>query len=237
MNEGRYPSRTRLRQEFFAPPVEVVARELLGKTLVHRDHAGLIALRLVEVEAYLGEGEDEASHAHRGRTPRNGNMFATPGRLYVYLSYGMHHCLNVVCEPAGRAAAVPRDSLYRRLSKGLGVPRERIVNEYGMTELLSQLYEPVLREGASSTRRHVPPPWLRVRALDPVTLAPVAPGRDGLLAFFDLANLGSVCHVLTEDVGSVTEQGLLLRGRAPGAEPRGCSRAMDELMAASTGVG
>jgi DNA-3-methyladenine glycosylase len=106
VNGGRYPARTRLRQEFFAQPVEVVARELLGKTLVHRDHGGLIALRLVEVEAYLGEGEDEASHAHRGPTPRNGNMFATPGRLYVYLSYGMHHCLNVVCEPAGRAAAV-----------------------------------------------------------------------------------------------------------------------------------
>ena len=102
----RFPAQARLRREFFAQPVEVVARELLGKTLVHRDHAGLIALRLVEVEAYLGEGEDEASHAHRGRTIRNGNMFETPGRLYVYLSYGMHHCLNVVCEPAGHAAAV-----------------------------------------------------------------------------------------------------------------------------------
>ena len=106
MNGGRYPARTRLRQEFFADPVEIVAPGLLGKTLVHRDHQGLIALRLVEVEAYLGQGEDEASHAHRGRTPRNGNMFETPGRLYVYLSYGVHHCLNVVCEPAGRAAAV-----------------------------------------------------------------------------------------------------------------------------------
>lgn len=137
----------------------------------------------------------------------------------------------------GRVEAVSRDSLYRRLSERLGVPREYIVNEYGMTELLSQLYEPVLREDASSERRHVPPPWLRVRALDPVTLAPVEPGRDGLLAFFDLANLGSVCHVLTEDVGSVTEEGVRLRGRVSGSEPRGCSRAMDELMAAATRVG
>jgi hypothetical protein len=137
----------------------------------------------------------------------------------------------------GRVEAVSRDILYSRLSEGLGVPRERIVNEYGMTELLTQLYEPVLLEGASARRRHVPPPWLRVRALDPVTLTPVEAGRDGLLAFFDLANLGSVCHVLTEDVGSVTDEGVRLRGRATGAEPRGCSRAMDELMAASTRVG
>jgi DNA-3-methyladenine glycosylase len=106
VSAGRFPAVARLRQDFFARPVEVVATELLGKTLVHRGHTGLVVLRLVEVEAYLGEGEDEASHAHRGRTPRNRNMFEPPGRLYVYLSYGVHHCLNVVCEPAGRAAAV-----------------------------------------------------------------------------------------------------------------------------------
>jgi len=103
---GSYPARARLGEDFFARPVETVARELLGKTLVHRDPAGRIALRLVEVEAYLGEGEDAASHAHRGPTARNRHMFETPGRLYVYLSYGVHHLLNVVCEPAGRGAAV-----------------------------------------------------------------------------------------------------------------------------------
>jgi hypothetical protein len=136
----------------------------------------------------------------------------------------------------GRKTAVSRDGLYAGLTERLGVPRDRIVNEYGMTELLSQLYEPVLRDDGVHARRHVPPPWLRVRALDPVTLAPLPPGRDGLLAFFDLANLGSVCHVLTEDVGSVTDEGVHLRGRVAGAEPRGCSRAMDELMSAAGGV-
>jgi DNA-3-methyladenine glycosylase len=60
----------------------------------------------VEVEAYLGEGQDEASHAHRGPTPRNEQMFATPGHLHVYVSYGLHHCLNVVCEDPGTAGAV-----------------------------------------------------------------------------------------------------------------------------------
>lgn len=135
----------------------------------------------------------------------------------------------------GRVRDMSRDELYAGLAGTLGVPLDRIVNEYGMTELLSQLYEPVLAEGLPTGRRHVPPPWLRVRALDPVTLEELPSGEEGILAFFDLANLGSVCHVLTEDVGAVDESGVRLRGRAPGAEPRGCSRAMDDLMRAVRG--
>lgn len=130
----------------------------------------------------------------------------------------------------GRVREIPKEELYARLVRRTGTPRHRIVNEYGMTELLSQLYEPVLEEGSEAAGRHRPPPWLRVRALDPVTLAPLPEGEEGLLAFFDLANAGSVCHVLTEDVGSVVDGDVRLVGRVVGAEPRGCSRAMDELM-------
>ena len=101
-----YPAAERLGRAFYARSPRLVAPDLLGKILVHRSPAGLVALRLVEVEAYLGEGEDPASHAHRGRTRRNRQMFETPGRLYVYLSYGVHHCLNVVCDEAGAAGAV-----------------------------------------------------------------------------------------------------------------------------------
>ena len=133
----------------------------------------------------------------------------------------------------GTRRTLPRRELYRDIATATGVPVERIVNEYGMTELLSQLYEPVLAEGAAAVGVQVPPPWLRVRALDPVSLLPVPEGEDGILCFFDLANLGSVSHVLTEDVGSVADGRVRLRGRAPGAESRGCSRAMDELMAAA----
>ena len=96
----------RLGRSFFSRSVVEVARDLLGCELRGNDAGTRFRLRVVEVEAYLGEGEDPASHAHRGRTPRNLNMFETPGRLYVYISYGLHHCLNVVCERPGTAGAV-----------------------------------------------------------------------------------------------------------------------------------
>jgi hypothetical protein len=133
----------------------------------------------------------------------------------------------------GASRRVSRQELYEGIGELTGVPAGRIVNEYGMTELLSQLWEPVLTEGPGAAGVHVPAPWLRVRALDPSSLEPLPEGADGVLAFLDLANLGSVCHVLTEDVGAVVGGRVRLRGRTPGSEPRGCSRAMDELMSAA----
>ncbi len=136
----------------------------------------------------------------------------------------------------GRSRTVPRKELYAAIDSRLGIPSDRIVNEYGMTELLSQLYEPVLTGGP---RLHHPPPWVRTRVLDPATLDPLPPGREGLLCHFDLANLGSVCCVLTEDLGvehpEAEGHGFRVLGRNPGAEPRGCSLAMDDLMTARRG--
>ena len=134
----------------------------------------------------------------------------------------------------GDGRAVSRTELYEQIAVSTGVPSSHVVNEYGMTELLSQLYEPVLSEGPGAAGAHVPPPWMRVRALDPISLDPVPRGDEGILAFFDLANAGSVSHVLTQDVGSIRDGRVHLRGRLAGAEPRGCSRAMDELMAGAT---
>jgi DNA-3-methyladenine glycosylase len=87
-------------------PVDVVAPSLLGCWVVTDRPEGQVALRLTEVEAYSGEGEDPASHAHRGPTPRAAIMFGPPGRLYVYFSYGVHWCANVVVGPPGRGSAV-----------------------------------------------------------------------------------------------------------------------------------
>jgi DNA-3-methyladenine glycosylase len=85
-----------------ATKVDSAARLLLGWRLT----ANGVTVRLTEVEAYSGLGEDPASHAHRGRTTRNAVMFGPAGRLYVYQIYGMHFCANVVCGEPGRAAAV-----------------------------------------------------------------------------------------------------------------------------------
>ncbi len=98
---------TRLDRAFFSRPVLEVAPRLLGCRLVHvLPDRGVLAGRIVEVEAYLGDGSDEGSHSHRGRTRRNRSMFGPPGHFYVYLSHGLHVCANVVCERAGVGAAV-----------------------------------------------------------------------------------------------------------------------------------
>lgn len=83
-----------------------MAPALLGCWVVSDRPEGQVALRLTEVEAYSGEGQDPASHAHRGPTPRAEIMFGPPGRLYVYFSYGVHWCANVVVGPEGRGGAV-----------------------------------------------------------------------------------------------------------------------------------
>lgn len=95
----------KLPRSFYERLTISVAEDLLGKYLVRRTDEGRIAGRIVETEAYVGE-EDLACHASKGKTPRNQVMFGAAGFAYVYLIYGMYHCLNMVTERAGFPAAV-----------------------------------------------------------------------------------------------------------------------------------
>jgi DNA-3-methyladenine glycosylase len=117
---------TKLGRDFFARSVHVIAPELIGATLLFDGAGGVI----VEVEAY--DHEDPAAHGFRGETPRNRSMFGPPGHAYVYRSYGIHWCLNFVCEDVGIANAVliralePTHDLDRMRSRR-GVENDRLL--------------------------------------------------------------------------------------------------------------
>jgi DNA-3-methyladenine glycosylase len=107
---------TLLKPEFFNRDPRRVARTLLGKLLVRKTTRAILAGRIVETEAYLGES-DPASHSFRGETARNAVMFGPPGFAYVYFIYGNHYCLNVSCLPEGVAGGV----LFRALEPVAGI--------------------------------------------------------------------------------------------------------------------
>ncbi|HYX23615.1 MAG TPA: hypothetical protein VFC23_05635 [Thermoanaerobaculia bacterium] len=127
----------------------------------------------------------------------------------------------------GRTTELSRRELLARVQTWLGVPPASVVREYGMTELTSQCYTRALLGGDPDL--FVAPHWVRVRVLDPETLEEAPAGSPGLLAVFDLANLGSAVHLLTEDLGVADGDGFRLLGRAAGAELRGCSLVVEEL--------
>jgi DNA-3-methyladenine glycosylase len=105
-----------LPRKFFARDPRIVSRDLLGKVLVRLQNRKLLAGRIVEVEAYLGE-HDPAAHSAAGRTARNAVLFGPPGHSYVYFIYGNHYCFNVSCLPDGQAGGV----LFRALQPLLGI--------------------------------------------------------------------------------------------------------------------
>jgi DNA-3-methyladenine glycosylase len=121
-----------LSRSFFDRPAPQVAPALLGCVLEHRTPDGVVSVALTEVEAYAGTA-DPASHAYRGRTRRNAVMFGPPGHTYVYFTYGMHFCVNLVCLPAGTPEAV----LLRAgaVIDGLPLARHRRVTARAGTDL------------------------------------------------------------------------------------------------------
>jgi len=126
----------KLPRRFYSRPTLDVARDLVGKFIVHESPSGRMAARIVEVEAYIGR-DDPACHAARGMTKRNEVMFGRPGFSYVYFIYGMYHCLNFVTEPEGSPAAVllraaePVDGLDIMAGYAPGKPAQELLDGPG----------------------------------------------------------------------------------------------------------
>jgi hypothetical protein len=140
----------------------------------------------------------------------------------------------------GTAHALSPNGVLKAAWRWLHVPAYLCVNEYGMTEMFSQFYDDALESRASgrlSPRAKVGPPWVRTRIVDPATMEPVPPGTVGLLRHFDLANWESVSALQTLDLAREVGIGFELRGRAAGAEARGCSALVSEILDARTGDG
>jgi hypothetical protein len=135
----------------------------------------------------------------------------------------------------GQATPLTADEVIEAARDLLAIAPAMAINEYGMTELCSQLYDatPLNSPGVSiaTERQKIPPPWLRVTARDPVTLMPVTDGEIGMLTFFDLANVGSVSAVMTEDLGIVEGGRVRVLGRGVAGEARGCALAIGQFSA------
>jgi|SRR5579884_311384 len=130
----------------------------------------------------------------------------------------------------GRSREVAADRLRRDVARAFAVDERAVVGEYGMTELSSQFWEGTLADGGARAGVYVEPPWARVVPVDPETLAPVPDGTVGVARVEDLANVDSAFAVLAQDRVRRVAGGFELLGRAPGAPPRGCSIALDEML-------
>jgi len=133
----------------------------------------------------------------------------------------------------GRSREIEAGALLDAITDRYGVPPAFIINEFGATELSSQLYETTLREeieGTRGPRRLWAPPWVRATPVDPDTLEPVRGDAVGILRIDDCANLDSGCCIQTADLARRLDDGIVVLGRAAGATPRGCSLAVDEAL-------
>ncbi|NUS35656.1 MAG: DNA-3-methyladenine glycosylase [Pseudarthrobacter sp.] len=178
MNQSPLPAGPQLR-EFLSGDARELAPLLLGAVLTHESRDGVVSVRLTEVEAYLGPEDslhpDPGSHTYRGPTPRNAPMFGPAGHLYVYFTYGMHHCTNIVCGPEGVASAL----LLRagEIVDGLGLAQLRRPTSKSPADLASgpaRLAKALGLTTADSGRDALAPPF--ALELPSVPAGPVSSG-------------------------------------------------------------
>jgi hypothetical protein len=137
----------------------------------------------------------------------------------------------------GQAMPMSAVAVIEQAARWLGLRPAYVINEYGMTEMCSQLYDATSFNSDHTedecARVKLAPPWLKPFALDPASLRPVTDGEIGVMAFFDLANAGSVSMILTEDLGVVRDNAVRILGRAAAADARGCALAIEEFARSS----
>ncbi len=157
-----------------------------------------------------------------------GRTLAVPERTVVMQTGGFK----------GKSRELTPNELRRSIAHTFGISEARVISEYGMTELTSQLYEATLPGSALEAEHHGPagiyfePAWLRIIPVDPISLDPVAEGEVGIGRIVDLGNVDSAIAIQTQDRVRRVHGGIELLGRAPGAPPRGCSLAVEEFLAA-----
>ena len=231
-----FPDVARMRVVSLIPPIE----EMPDSSLAQMVAWALEAFASDATYAASAAGLDvEGLIAILERSERDGQplaMLTTSGALIRALdalsargrAFRLPHSSRLMDTGGDKGAPrrLSRNGLLHAVWSAFAIPGYFVVNEYGMAELSSQYYDSSLADrvaGRHAPRRKCGPHWSRVRLLDPITLAPVAAGETGLLCHVDLANAGSAMAILSEDLAVAVADGFELRGRAPGAEDRGCS--------------
>jgi Acyl-protein synthetase, LuxE len=175
-----------------------------------------------------------------GTTAASAALFAAVERRGRAIRLGAGSRLMDTGGAKGQVIPLTPIEVVERAGETLGIEPALVINEYGMTEMCSQLYDatpfnsgleahPGFSVNLAEHRVKRAPPWLRPTVLDPVTLNPVDEGRIGLLTFFDLANVGSISALMTEDFGMVQRGAVAILGRAAAGGARGCALSIDEF--------
>lgn len=186
-----------------------------------------LTLAMAELSAAEASGEPYAllgasfSFVHlMDEMKRQGRQFALPPGSRLLDTGGFK----------GQSRELELDEFYDQLAEGFGVARTECINMYGMTELSTQFYD---NGNATCPSVKSGPHWIRTRAVDPLSGVDVPPGETGVLVHCDLAHFNIATAILTEDAGTILDDGFLLHGRASGAEAKGCSLAVEEFLQAA----